>query len=226
MRTRTARQTAAEDVGEDVTPTQRLSYAEAARILGVTEGTVAKMVARGDLKRLTRRADSGLLRADVERLSLARWRAGAKTWLTATQVAKRLGLTEAQVQQRANAGHLPFARNPAGRQLFRPGQIAGIARARRSPDSTQCDVSSSGTRVAPMTRRVRLIYQMSGQTQAQIAAERLRPLGAEAWLLPGPGTEVRSQWLAVNVSEQAAPRIREIVHRIDPFAHYTPGRPS
>jgi len=67
---------------------------------------------------------------------------------------------------------------------------------------------------------------MSSQTQAQIAAERLRQIGAEAWLLPGPGTEMSGQWLAVNVSEQVAPRIREIVHRIDPSAHYAADRPS
>ncbi|MDQ3663418.1 MAG: helix-turn-helix domain-containing protein [Actinomycetota bacterium] len=76
-------------------------------------------------------AKAGLLRADVERRSLERWRTGYPTWLTTTEVAAALGVTRPRVSQLARRGFLPYERTPDGRRVFRPGQIAVVARARR-----------------------------------------------------------------------------------------------
>jgi len=72
-----------------------------------------------------------VLREDVERLSAKRWRPGDPKWLTATQVAEVLGVTQPRVSQLANAGKLTYKVGPGGRKLFRPGQVEVIGRARR-----------------------------------------------------------------------------------------------
>jgi len=74
--------------GVEGPPIQQLTYAQAAEMLGVHEITVWRMVRRGDLSTKAKWAKTGLLRSDVERLSLERWRPGSRTWLTATQVAE------------------------------------------------------------------------------------------------------------------------------------------
>ena len=109
----------------------RLTHAEAAALLGVHEGTVARMVRRGELKTPAKWAKAALSQAEVERLSLARWSPGSATWLTIAQAAEVFGVTPPRVRQLANSGRLPYERSPAGRRLFRPAQVAVIARARR-----------------------------------------------------------------------------------------------
>lgn len=47
-------------------PTQRLTYPQAAELLGVHEGTVARMVRRGELTAPTKWAKRSLSRAEVE----------------------------------------------------------------------------------------------------------------------------------------------------------------
>ena len=92
----------------------RLTHAEAAKLLGVHPGSVARWVVEGKLRPVRPYAKAGLLRADVERLSLARWREGDPSWLTAAQVAERLGVTRARVYQLSDAGRLPFERTRTG----------------------------------------------------------------------------------------------------------------
>jgi len=58
----------------------RLTHAEAAELLGVHPGSVARWVVEGKLRPIRPYAKAGLLRADVERLSLARWREGDPSW--------------------------------------------------------------------------------------------------------------------------------------------------
>lgn len=117
--------------GIEEPPIQQLTYAQAAEMLGVHEITVWRMVRRGDLTTKAKWAKTGLLRSDVERLSLERWRPGSRTWLTATQVAEQLELSPPRIYQLSNAGRLPYKWGPDGRRLFRPQQIAVIARARQ-----------------------------------------------------------------------------------------------
>jgi len=112
-------------------PADGLTHAEAAELLGVHPGTVARIIRRGELTTPSKWAKAGLSRADVERLSLARWRPSSTTWLTIAQAAQVLGVTPPRVRQLANSGRLPYERSPAGRRLFRPAQVAVIARARR-----------------------------------------------------------------------------------------------
>ncbi len=86
--------------GVEELPTERLTYAQAAEMLGVHEITVLRMVRRGDLATKAKWAKTGLLRADVEQLSLQRWRPGKHTWLTTTQVGEQLGVSRSRICQR------------------------------------------------------------------------------------------------------------------------------
>ena len=110
-------------------PVDRMTHAEAAELLGVHPGSVARWVVEGKLRPVSPYAKAGLLRADVEQLSLERWHEGAPWWLTAAQVAERLGVTRPRVYQLSDAGRLPYERTPDGRRLYRPGQVEVIARA-------------------------------------------------------------------------------------------------
>ncbi len=76
-------------------------------------------------------AKAGLLRADVERRTLERWKPGDPTWMTTTEVAAVLGVTQPRVSQLARRGFLPYEATPAGRRVFRPAQVEVIARTRR-----------------------------------------------------------------------------------------------
>lgn len=115
----------------DELPPHRLTHRQAAVILGVREQTVSKWVSKGRLPSVGRWAKANVLRVDVERLAAARWRPGEPSWLTATQVAAVLGVSVPRVSQLANAGRLPYELAGDGRRLFRPAQVAVIARARR-----------------------------------------------------------------------------------------------
>jgi hypothetical protein len=55
---------------------------------------VAELFGEGRLTPVANWAKSGLLRADVERRSLERWRPGDPSWLTTTEVAAVLGVTQ------------------------------------------------------------------------------------------------------------------------------------
>jgi len=97
-------------------------------LLGVHPKTVVRMIRRGELAASPNWASVGLLRSDVERLSLTRWRPGDRAWLTVTQVAEQLDIPAPGVYQLSNDGRLPSEKAPGGRRLYRPDQIAVIAR--------------------------------------------------------------------------------------------------
>jgi hypothetical protein len=71
------------DQGADtVRPILGLSGVEAGEILGVTALTVSQYVAHGVLQQAVRYQHNGLDRADVEQLSLERWKPGRPYWVT------------------------------------------------------------------------------------------------------------------------------------------------
>ncbi len=115
----------------DLCPAYRLTQAQAADLLGVSVARIAELVGEGRLTPVAKYAKAGLLRADVERRTLERWKPGDPTWLTTTEVAEVLGVTRARVSQLAERGFIPYERHPDGRRLFRPGQVEVVARARR-----------------------------------------------------------------------------------------------
>jgi excisionase family DNA binding protein len=118
-------------LGADDVPPYRLTHAQAAVLLGVHEITVSKWVSRGWLPSVGRYAKANLLRSDVEQLSAARWRPGDRSWLTTSQAAEVMGVTDVRVNQLARAGRLPHELSRDGWRLFRPGQVAVIGNARR-----------------------------------------------------------------------------------------------
>ena len=65
----------------DRRPAHRLTQAQAADLLGVSVARVAELVGEGRLTPVAKWAKAGLLRADVERRTLARWRPGDTTWM-------------------------------------------------------------------------------------------------------------------------------------------------
>jgi excisionase family DNA binding protein len=115
-------------LGADDVPPYRLTHAQAAVLLGVHEITVSKWVSQGRLPSLGRYAKANLLRSDVERLSAARWRPGNRSWLTTSQAAVVLGVTNIRVNQLAHAGRLPHEVSRDGWRLFRPELVAVIAK--------------------------------------------------------------------------------------------------
>jgi len=123
----------------DRRPAHRLTQAQAADLLGVSTARVAELVAEGRLTPVAKWAKAGLLRADVERRTLERWRPGDPTWLTTAEVAAVLGVTGPRVSQHARRGFLPYERTPGGRRVFRPAQVEVIARARRERFHTERD---------------------------------------------------------------------------------------
>lgn len=111
-------------------PPYRLTHAQAAALLGVSMTTIGRLVASGELPHPPQ-VKAGILRADVERLSARRWHPGDPGWITTTEVAGVLGVSQPRVSQLARRGFLPFEHGSDGRRLFRPAQVAVIARARR-----------------------------------------------------------------------------------------------
>ncbi len=75
---------------------------------------VAELVGEGKLTPVAKWAKAGLLRADVERRSLERWTPGDPSWLTTTEVAELLGVTQPRVSQLARRG-FTAVRADAGR---------------------------------------------------------------------------------------------------------------
>ena len=113
--------------------TGEVSTLEAARILGVTPGSVYRLVHRGVLHRSQPHARGGLSRDEVEALSLARWEcrtAGHPYWMTAVEVAAVLRVTPTQVRSLARRDKLPCLHH-GGNWVFRWDQIKLIANARQ-----------------------------------------------------------------------------------------------
>ena len=103
----------------DRRPAYRLTPAQAADLLGVSTARVAELVAEGRLTPVQKWAKAGLLRADVERRTLERWRPGDPTWMTTAEVAELLGVTQPRGSQLARRGFLPFERTPYRRPTRR-----------------------------------------------------------------------------------------------------------
>ena len=101
----------------DRLPACRLTQAQAADLLGVSTARIAELVGEGRLTPVAKWAKAGLLRADVERRTLERWKPGDPTWLTTTEAAEVLGVTRARASQLAERGFLPYERTPDGRRV-------------------------------------------------------------------------------------------------------------
>lgn len=112
-------------------PILGLSGAEAAEILGVRELRVAQLVVDGVLSKAVKHQRRGLDRADVERLSLRRYKPGRPYWITEREAAELLGISRPRVFQLRRADRLPFVEHN-GRTYYRRAQIEVIAHARRS----------------------------------------------------------------------------------------------
>lgn len=63
----------------------------------------AATFSEGRLSPVAKHAKAGLLRADVERWSLERWRPGDPTWLTTTEAAEVLGVTRTRMSRSPGA---------------------------------------------------------------------------------------------------------------------------
>jgi excisionase family DNA binding protein len=112
-------------------PSQGLSAAEAARILGVRESTVANWVSEGVLPKAVKWQRSGLDRADVENLALERYTPGHPCFATNREAAQILGVSRERVKQLVDSGRLPCVEY-RGRRYFRRQQVQVIANARNA----------------------------------------------------------------------------------------------
>lgn len=127
-----------------VETTRWITRAEAAEILGITAGGIGYFVRRGDLHpRPKSRHRPSLDRAEVERLADARGEQLARRqpriprqprhpqdgheWLSALQVAQRLGMCRVWVDIRALRGELPYTVGPQGRRSFRADHVEFFA---------------------------------------------------------------------------------------------------
>lgn len=125
----------------------RLTYAEAAEILGVHVSAVPKIVRRGELH-AERRRDGALLRSEVEELAAQRRarreelesRAGKRRqvdprpdadheWFRPREVAELVGISEQGVRKRLARGTMPAVRK-GSRWWVRADQLANVERAR------------------------------------------------------------------------------------------------
>jgi excisionase family DNA binding protein len=106
-----------------------LTAAQAAAIIGVRPQTVHQWVLNGRLPKLVRYQHGGLDLADVERLALQRWRPGHQYWITTTEAAQILKLSEGRVRQLVEGDRIPAVMHE-GRLLYRRAQIEVIAHAR------------------------------------------------------------------------------------------------
>lgn len=111
-------------------PILGISIAEAARILGVREPTVSRLVAAGMLHKPAKHMRYGLDRDEVEQVALQRYKPCPPYWLTSEQAGQVLGISSGRVNQLARAGRLPFVQQ-GGHRLYRTRQIEVIANARQ-----------------------------------------------------------------------------------------------
>jgi excisionase family DNA binding protein len=112
-------------------PSQGLSAAEAARILGVRAGTVHQWVAKGVLPKSVKWQRYGLDRTDVENLALQRYTPGHPWFATNREAAQILGISRERVKQLVDTGRLPCVEY-RGRRYFRRQQVQVIANARNA----------------------------------------------------------------------------------------------
>ena len=119
-----------------MSPPDGITYAEAARILGVSTHTVARMVAEARLPSHAGSYHRRLSRAEVEAVALARWKRRPGTvslyWADTGEAARVLGVSPGRVRQLADAGRMPCVRAPSGERLFRREQLEVVANARLS----------------------------------------------------------------------------------------------
>ena len=109
-----------------------LSVAQAAEVLGVHPGTVAKMVSQGRLTKACKHQRQGLDLRDVEELALERWRRpGHPYWVTTREAAEILGVSATRVRQLVRRDLLPSVERQ-GRLFFRRPQVQVVANARQA----------------------------------------------------------------------------------------------
>ena len=109
-----------------------LSVAQAAEVLGLHPGTVAKMVSQGRLTKACKHQRQGLNLRDVEELALEKWRCpGHPYWLTTRDPAEILGVSATRVRQLVRRDRLPSVERH-GRLFFRRPQIQVVANARQT----------------------------------------------------------------------------------------------
>jgi hypothetical protein len=127
--------------------TEWITREQAGEILGITAAGVGFFVRRGDLHpRPKKRHRPSLDRAEVERLAEARAETLARRqpmiprqprhpqdgneWLSALQVANRLGMSRLWVDIRAQRGELPYTVGPQGRRSYRIDHVEAFAEER------------------------------------------------------------------------------------------------
>jgi hypothetical protein len=82
-----------------------ISAAEAAKILGMHEFSIARLVRQGGLHKPRKHARDALDLAEVERVALKRYRPGGY-WMKGGEVAETLGLCRSRIRQLAASGEL------------------------------------------------------------------------------------------------------------------------
>jgi len=117
--------------GDPEPPLLGISGKEAAKILGITELSVARLVLQGVLRKPAKWQRFALDLAEVEQVALERYRPAHPYWLTTTEAAKLLGVTPTRVRQLVARGFVP-AVSHQGRNYFRRHQLEVIANARQS----------------------------------------------------------------------------------------------
>ena len=118
-------------------PGNAVTWQEAARVLGRSMTTVARLVAAGELAKGPRWQHRQLSRRDVGRLSLVRWQPAESVredayWVTTHRAAELLGVTDSRVRQLAGEGRIPYETTPSGQRLFRGQQLEVMGNARLS----------------------------------------------------------------------------------------------
>jgi len=117
--------------GDPEPPLLGISGKEAAKILGITELSVRRLVQQGVLHKPAKYQRFALDLAEVEQVALQRYRPGHPYWLTTTEAAKLLEVTPTRVRQLVARGFVPAVVHQ-DRSYFRRPQLEVIANARES----------------------------------------------------------------------------------------------
>ena len=112
-------------------PILGISRAEAARILGIRELSVTRLVRQGVLHKPAKDQRFALDLAEVEQLALERYHPGHPYWMSTGEAAELLGVTPTRVRQLVARGFVPAVAQE-GRSYFRRHQLEVIANARQS----------------------------------------------------------------------------------------------
>ncbi len=121
-------------------PSDGVTQAQAAEVLGVHPTTVARLVRAGELTAYgSPHARRRLSRAEVEALALSRHpsrgkhrRDGDGYWVGRAEAARILGVTPGRVSQLVKAERIPHERAADGSRVFRRQQLEVVANARLS----------------------------------------------------------------------------------------------